>query len=215
MFTNYSNVSETTDCSAKWAWKTHWISFSILFIVTGCFSTVLLFKAIHRASTLTRAYRLSVFIMVLILCVSRPVYLLLNPYEVHQALVHETPVIILRLLYALGQPSLTAGFGLVHSSFLKVAKTRNYEHEPLLKTRTILMIVVLCFTFGIICEVITMFLPGMIRMLVVSATIAVVGCVVIIATVSYSGLRILIKATKNKRVLSKSLRRDTLAGLLL
>ncbi|XP_028411025.1 uncharacterized protein LOC114533647 [Dendronephthya gigantea] len=212
MFTNYTNVSETTPCSVKWAWKTHWISFSILFIITGCFSTALLFKAVYQASMLTRGYRLSVFIMVLILCVSRPLYLLLNPYEIHQALLDETPVIILRILYSFGQPSLTAGFGLVHACFLKVAKARNYEYEPLLKTRTILMIVGLYFTFGIICEVISLFLPVMTRMLVVSATIAVVGCIIIIVTVSYSGLRILIKATKNKRVLSKSLRGDTHAA---
>jgi hypothetical protein len=202
MYTNHSNTSEMVH--HEMAWRAHWIMFSILFFITGCFSSVLLLKAIQRSPELTRSYRLSVFAMVIILCVSRTVYLLLNPYEVGKALLNDTPVIILRLLYALGQPSLTAGFGLIHASFLKVAKARNYEYEPLLKTRTILIIVGLYFTFGVISEVITVVLRDMRTMLAVSTSVAVVGCVIVTVTVAYSGLRILRKATENKRVLSLS-----------
>ena len=165
---------------------------------------MLLFKAIRRKPELTRSYRLSVFAMVIILCFSRAVYLLLNPYEVGEALASNTPVLVLRLLYALGQPSLMAGFGLVHASFLKVAKAKHYQDESLLKTRTIFLIIGLYFTFGIITEIITVFLPGMMRMLVVSASVAVVGCIIITITVTYSGVRILRTATKNKRALNLS-----------
>ena len=212
MFKNDSNTSGTVHHSNDVAWITHWILFSVLFFITGCFSSGLLFKAIHHSPELTRSYRLSVFTMVLILCLSRTIYLLLNPYEVGEGLVDDTPVIILRLLYALGQPSLTAGFGLIHASFLKVAKARSYQNESLLKTRTILIIVGLYFTFGVITEVITLFLPGMMTMLIVSAGVAVIGCVIITVTVTYSGLRILRKATANKRVLSLSV--SSLAGEL-
>ena len=210
MFKNDSNTTGTVHHSDEIAWRTHWIMFSVLFFITACISSGLLLKAIHHTPELTRSYRLSVFTMVIILCLSRTLYLLLDPYEVGEALVNDTPVIITRLLYALGQPSLTAGFGLIHASFLKVAKARKYEHESLLKTRTILIIVGLYFTFGVISEVITVFLPGMMTMLVVSAGVAVVGCVIVTVTVTYSGLRILRKATENKRVLTSSGR--SLAG---
>jgi hypothetical protein len=210
MYKNHSNVSGMVYHSDVVAWRTHWIMFSFLFLITGCFSSALLLKAIQSSPELTRSYRLSVFTMVVVLCLSRTLYLLLNPYEVGEALVDDTPVIILRLLYSLGQPSLTAGFGLIHASFLKVAKARSYQNESLLKTRTILIIVGLFFTFGLITEVITVFLPAMMSMLIVSAGVAVVGCIIITVTITYSGLRILRKATANKRVLSLSL--SSLAG---
>ena len=210
MYTNGTNASGIVEHSSHNPWKAHWIMFSILFFITGCFTTALLFKAIQRTPELTRNYRLSVFTMVIILCLSRTVYLLLDPYEVGKALASNTPVLVLRLIYALGQPSLTAGFGFVHASFLKVAKAKHYQHESLLKTRTILLIVGLYFTFGVITEIVTVFLPGMTRMLVVSASLTVVGCGIITITVSYSGLRILRKATENNRVLKLS--RSSLAG---
>lgn len=209
MYPSLANTSDTRH-SNELAWKVHWIMFSFLFFFTGCFSFLLFVKAILRVPELTRSYRLSVFTMVIILCLSRTLYLLLDPYEVNSALVNKTPVILLRLLYALGQPSLAAGFGLIHASFLRVAKARNYHHEPLLKTTTILVIIGLYFTFGVVSEVVTVLVSGMMSMLVVSAAVAVVGCIIVTVTVSYSGLRILRKATTNKRVLSISGR--SLAG---
>lgn len=214
MLRNVSNTSDTVRSSAEIAWKVHWITFAFLFFITACFSVVLLFKAVRRAPEFTRSYRESVFTMVIILCLSRTIYLLLNPYEVDQALVDSIPVLLIRLLYALGQPSLTAGFGLIHASFLKVAKARLYHQEPLLKTRTILIIVGLYFTFGVITEVITVVLSGMDLMLKVSAFVAVVGCVIVTVTITYSGLRILRKATQNQRVLRKSLSTNSLPGSL-
>ena len=203
MSTNFTNTTESSDPTES-AWKTHWVIFSIIFLITGCFTWVLLIKAIHSAPELTRSYRLSIFSMVLTLCMSRALYLLLNPYEVNQALVDDTPVSILRLLYALGQPSLNAGYGLLHASFLKIAKLRNYEHEPLLKSRTILIIVVAYFTFGLVTEFVTLFVPGTIKMLLASTSLTIVCCLIITVTITYSGVRILKKATENKRVLSRS-----------
>lgn len=214
MLRNRSNTSYTVRSSAEIAWKVHWITFAFLFFITACFSVVLLFKAVRRAPEFTRSYRESVFAMVIILCSSRTIYLLLNPYEVEQALVDSTPVLVVRLVYALGQPSLTAGFGLIHASFLNVAKARLYHQEPLLKTRTILIIVGLYFTFGVTTEVIAVVLSGMQFMLAISAFVAVVGCVIVTVTITYSGLRILRKAAQNQRVLTRSSSTNSLAGSL-
>lgn len=184
-------------------WKIHWISFSVLFSVIACYSVVLLIMTIRRASELTRNYRLAVFSLIITLCVSRTLYLIFSPYDVVEALVTDTPRVVQRLIYGLGQPSLTAGFGLIHASFLKVSKIRQYREAPILKTKLIMVIIVIYFTFGMIAEVTSILLPDMYPMLAVSCAIGVVGCTIVTVTVIYSGMKILRTATKNKRVLSK------------
>ena len=204
MVQNHSTSQPTTKHLPEKVWRAHWIVFSILFLLTGCLSCILLFKSIRFASNVTRSYRLSVFIMILVLCVSRAIYLVLNPYEVNMALACNTPIIILRLIYAVGQPSIATGFGLIHASFLRVVKAKHYNHEPLLKTSIILVIVAFYFTFGVISQIISTLIPGTINMFLASAFVAVVGCSIVTITVLYSGLSILFTVSKNQRILKSS-----------
>lgn len=195
------NITETW----KWLWTIHWIVFAIIFFIIGSYCLISLIKTVRRASELTRNYRLSIFSLIIIICFSRTLYLIFYPYEMDVALVTDIPRAVLRLIYSLGQPSLTAGFGLIHALFLKIAKVRHYRQSPILKTKPILVIIGLYFAFGIFAELMTAFLPNLNAMLAVSGGLSVVGCTVVTVTITYSGMKILRTATKNRKVLSKGI----------
>lgn len=195
--------TETVKESLKWLWKIHWLVFSVSFFTIGSYCLILIIQTIRKSSKQTRNYRLAVLSLIVIISFSRTLYLMFDPYEVNVALASDIPLIIQRVIYSLGQPSLMAGFGLIHALFLKIAKVRHYRHTPILKTKVIFIIIVSYFAFGILVEVITACFPNLNIMHAVSAGFSVLACTVVTATITYSGTKILRSALKNKKVLSQ------------
>lgn len=204
-FLHSNRPKENVTESLQWLWKIHWIVFSILFFIIGSYCLIPLIKTIRKTSELTRNYRLAIFSLIIIISFSRTLYLIFDPYEIDVALFTDVPRAVLRLIYSLGQPSVTAGFGLIHALFLNVAKVRHYRQSPILKTKVILVIIAVYFAFGMLAELMTAFFPNLNAMLAVSAGLSVVGCTVVTVTITYSGMKILRTATQNRKVLYKGI----------
>ena len=93
-------------------------------------------------------------ILLVILGLTRALFLFINPYESEQCyILPNCPMILTRLLFGLGLPCFTASFSLIHLTFLQLTKLTLYPAK-LQSIKVLICVISIHFGLAIITEVI-------------------------------------------------------------
>lgn len=147
-------IPEWSDATSvwSWGWDIHWLGFGCLYLLMALYAAWSV-VAIAR-ETKRRRRVLSIFIncLLFIFGLSRGLYLFINPYESPQCHVMSTcPILLSRLLFAVGLPCLTAAFSFIHLLFVKVIKLKVYPRK-LQSWKFLLLIVTFHFMLAFFIE---------------------------------------------------------------
>lgn len=183
-------------------WKIHYLGFGCVFAVMGLFSCYSLYR-IHRARksmTLAR-YFFAVCLMVMLFCFTRSLYLLLDPYESHSVGL-TLPVIVVRILFALGYPCLTSAFSLIHFAFIEVKKIRAIANR-LQNIKFLTCVISLHFLIVIVVYTIVTFAPKFARLLIICQSILISWWLILAFCFLYSGGQICWQSKTSKDFFTK------------
>ncbi|XP_031549933.1 uncharacterized protein LOC116287401 [Actinia tenebrosa] len=99
-------------------WEIHNFGFGCAFVILALFSLFCLVRLRSLQKLTLGRYFAAVSGLLLVFTTSRALYLLLDPYEGHKYLV--LPVVVVRVIFALGYPCLTSVFSLINFAFVEV-----------------------------------------------------------------------------------------------
>ena len=190
----------------KELWKVHFIGFGCLFGIMALFSCYCLYR-IHRArKSMTLAkYFFAVCLMMMLFCFSRSLYLLLDPYESHSNGL-TLPVILVRILFALGYPCLTSAFSLIHLAFIEVKKVRAIATR-LQNIKFLTLVITLHFLIVIIVYTVVTVAPKLARLLILCQSILISWWIFLAVCFLYSGGQICWKSKITKQFFEKQRKR--------
>ena len=190
-------------------WEIHYIGFGCAFAAMALFSCFCLYR-IHRAgkAMTLRRYFFAVCLMMMLFCFSRSLYLLLDPYESHSVLT--LPVIVVRILFALGYPCLTSAFSLIHFAFIEVKKIRTIVNR-LQNIKFLSSVISLHFLIVVVIYVVITFAPTFARLLILCQSILISWWITLAICFMYSGCQVSWEAKISKQffVKQKSKRLDS------
>lgn len=116
-------VPDWVEAKQVWgvAWEIHWIGLGVAFSVLALSSVIALLRSNKKRRFGGKPFVIAVNSLLLVLSVSRALYLLLDPYESRQNGI-EFPRWLAQLLFNIAFPCLTSAFCLIFLVFLGVAK---------------------------------------------------------------------------------------------
>lgn len=184
--------------SWQWAWEFHWIGFGTLFTVFTLYSTISLIDIIKVKSKTKRGHlAIVITTLLVILGISRALYLFINPYESEQCnFLPSCPVMLSRILFAIALPCTTASFSLVHLAFLQVMKLKLYP-EKLQSTKFLSCIISFHFGLTLLTEVMLSLFADMKTLSIFCQSFFIVFYFTISVSFIYSGTKIVTYVTRN------------------
>lgn len=113
-------VPEWNRAKPRWGiwWEVHWISLGAAFVLLSVIFTIALLKSSKRTTCRRKPYIIAINVLLVVLCATRALYLLLDPYGSRQKL----PRWLAGLLFNISFPCLTSAFCLILYVFLGVAR---------------------------------------------------------------------------------------------
>ena len=182
----------------QWAWDLHWIGFGVLFTIFAVYSLISL---IEIASTKRKTKRghlaMVVASLLLILGLTRALFLFINPYESEQCnILPSCPVVLSRILFGIALPCITASFSLIHLAFLQVTKLKLYP-EKLQSTKFLSCVIAFHFGLALITEVMISLFADMKILSIVCQSFFIVFNFALSVSFIYSGTKIVTYVTRN------------------
>lgn len=172
----------------KSLWEIHFIGFGLLFLGVALFSCICVVKIKHRAGGMTLGnYFLAVCLMLMVFSFSRTLFLMLDPYESHTVL--NLPVLLIRILFAIGYPCLTSALSLIHFAFLEVNKLRLVSRR-LQNIKFLVTVIATHFVFVLVVYLLITLAPKLARLLILCQTILIVWWFVLALCFLYSGWQV-------------------------
>lgn len=172
----------------KSLWEIHFIGFGLLFLGVALFSCICVVKIKHRARGMTLGnYFLAVCLMLMLFSFSRTLFLILDPYESHTVL--KLPVLLIRILFAIGYPCLTSALSLIHFAFLEVNKLRLVSLR-LQNIKFLVTVIATHFVFVLVVYLLITLAPKLARLLILCQTVLIVWWLVLALCFLYSGWQV-------------------------
>ena len=172
----------------KSLWEVHFIGFGLLFLGIALFSCICVVKIKHRAKGMTLGnYFLAVCLMLMVFSVSRTLFLILDPYESHTFL--HLPVLLVRILFAIGYPCLTSALSLIHFAFLEVNKLRLISRR-LQNIKFLVSVIAIHFVVVLVVYLLITLTPKLARLLILCQTILISWWLVLALCFLYSGWKV-------------------------
>ena len=172
----------------KSLWEIHFIGYGLLFLGVALFSCIFVVKIKHRTRGMTLGnYFLAVCLMLMVFSFSRTLFLILDPYESHTVL--KLPVLLIRILFAIGYPCLTSALSLIHFAFLEVNKLRLVSRR-LQNIKFLVSVIATHFVFVLVVYLLITLTPKLARLLILCQTILIVWWLVLALCFLYSGWQV-------------------------
>lgn len=182
----------------QWAWGLHWIGFGTMFALFAMNSLISLTEII-RIKRKTKRGHLAMVIasLLIILGLTRALFLFINPYESEQCnLFPACPVMLSRILFGIALPCVTASFSLVHLAFLQVMKLKLYP-EKLQSTKFLSCVIAFHFGLALFTEVMISLFADMKTLSIVCQSFFIVFNFTLSVSFIYSGTKIVTYVTRN------------------
>ena len=182
----------------QWVWEVHWIGFGTLFTGFALYCLIPLIEIIKIKSKTKRGHlALVITTLLVILGISRALYLFINPYESEQCnLLPSCPVMLSRILFAIAFPCTTASFSLVHFAFLQVMKLKLYP-EKLQSTKFLSSVIAFHFGLALLTEVIISLFADMKTLSIFCQSFFIVFYFTLSVSFIYSGTKIVTYVRRN------------------
>ena len=172
----------------KGLWELHFVGFGLLFLAVALFSCFCVVRIRRKSKGMTLAnYFLAVCLLLMLFSISRALFLALDPYESHTVL--HLPVIVVRILFAVGYPCLTSALSLIHFAFLEVNKLRLISHR-LQNIKFLVSVIATHFVVVFIVYILITFIPKVARLLILCQTILISWWLVLALCFLYSGWKV-------------------------
>jgi hypothetical protein len=133
----------------KEAWEIHVYGVGIAFAVIGLYALICVIRLTQQRNLLSKGYFISLNAMLLVLCVSRAVFLLVDGYNSANTF-HP---IVAYLLYSLGFPSLTSAFSILFLALLRTLKMEIMSPK-IQSARTLIAIISVHFSISVLTDMI-------------------------------------------------------------
>ena len=169
-------------------WEIHFIGFGILFIGVALFSCFCLVRIKAKAKSMSMGnYFLAVCFMLMVFSVSRTFFLLLDPYESHSVL--NLPVVVVRILFAIGYPCITSALSLIHFAFIEVNKLRLISRR-LQNVKFLVSVIAVHFVVVLVVYLVITYSPKLARLLILCQTVLIAWWLVLSLCFLYSAWKV-------------------------
>lgn len=184
----------------KWglAWEIHWIGLGLLFALLALWSMVGLVLARYKTSFARKPLFVAITILLVIIGVTRALYLLIDPYESGENGVTSLPRYVTALLLGLTYPCLTSSFCLIHLAFLEVTKLQ-LPSRRLQKPSFVASVIAIHFIVVLGAETTTSIIPTVNWLLIVCQSFFITWGLLLSASFLYSGGKLLHQSRKVRR----------------
>lgn len=170
------------------AWEIHWISLGVMFAVLAVSSIISLLRS-SKKKLGRKPYSISINILLLLLGITRAVYLLVDPYGSRQML----PRWFAGLIFNLSFPCLTSAFCLIFYVFLGVAKFQLVS-KRLQNAGVITALILLHFIVVLAAVVCVIFVPEIaVEVYIICHLFFMVWGLILSASFIYCGLKVIRK----------------------
>ena len=137
-----------------WAWELHWAGFGAMFFLLSLYALLHVSRMVGTGWKPRRLLALFVNCLLVLLGLTRALFLFINPYESDEChVLVACPIILTRILFGIGLPCLTASFSLIHLAFLQVTKLKLYPAK-LQSGKFLASVILFHFTLAIVTEVV-------------------------------------------------------------
>ena len=196
----------------KSLWELHYIGFGVLFFGVSLFSCICVVKIKHRAKGMTLGnYFLAVCLMLMAFSVTRTLFLILDPYESHTFL--NLPVLLIRILFAIGYPCLTSALSLIHFAFLEVSKLRLISRR-LQNIKFLVSVIAAHFVVVLVVYFVITLAPKFARLLILCQTVLISWWFVLALCFLYSGWKVNWEAEITAKFFKTTLTKERTASTL-
>lgn len=174
------------------AWEFHWIGFGVAFSVLAITSSIALVQAHKKRGFGRKPFVLAINSLLLILGVTRALYLLIDPYESKQNGIG-IPRWVAQFLFNIAFPCLTSSFALIFIVFLRVSKFRLVPKS--LNARVLVAVIVFHFALVLVADIAAAIDYGnVVILLIICQLFFIIWGLVLSATFIYSGLKVINQA---------------------
>ena len=184
------------------AWEFHWIGFGSIYALLALNSLIAIIR-FQKVPSLARKLQFQAINGLLILLgVSRALYLWIEPYESGENLVY-CPLWLVRPLFGIAFPCLTSAFCLLHIAFLEAVKLQ-LQSEKLRSVRFVSGVIALHFVVVIVADTTVAIHANRTELLIICQSFFIVWGVMNAVAFMYSGSRVIIRDKENMRQLKQS-----------
>lgn len=182
-------------------WEVHSYGFAVLFGIITIFCVYCLIKLRRSQSlTLTR-YFTAVTGLLLVFSFTRFLYLVLDAYEGHKYL--RLPVVLVRIVFAVGYPCLTAIFSLINFAFVKVNNVLLIV-KRLQNLKFLSSVIVIHFVFVLIVYLVVTFAPRLARLFILCQVILITWWILLVLAFLYSAWLVKSNQKSKKKHINRS-----------
>lgn len=175
------------------AWEFHWIGFGLAFSALAITSSIALVRANKKKRFGRKRYVIAINSLLLILGVTRALYLLIDPYESKQNGI-KMPKWFAQFLFNVAFPCLTSSFGLIFLVFLRVAKLQLVS-ERLKNARYLVGIILFHFAIVLVADIAAAIDYSNVHILfIICQLFFIIWGLLLSATFIYSGLKVIYRA---------------------
>lgn len=175
------------------AWEFHWIGFGLAFIALAVSSFVALVQANKRKMFGGKPYVVAINSLLLILGITRALYLLIDPYESKQNGI-KMPKWVAQFLFNIAFPCLTSSFGLIFLVFLRVAKLQLVSAK-LDNARYLIAVILIHFAIVVVADIAAACNYSNVHILfIICQLFFIIWGLLLSATFIYSGLKVIYRA---------------------
>ena len=185
----------------KWGffWELHWIGFGFLFVFLAFNSVLALIKHRQIPSLARKLQFQAINGLLILLGVSRALYLWIDPYESGEN-VTRCPLWLIRPLFGIAFPCLTSAFCLLHMAFLEAVKLQ-LGSQLLENVCFIFGMIALHFAVVIVSDTTVAFHADRTELLIVCQSFFIVWGALNAAAFMYSGSKIILRDRENQKQL--------------
>ena len=174
------------------AWELHWIGFGLAFCVLAITSSIALVQANKKRRFGRKPFVVAINSLLLILGVTRALYLLIDPYESKQNGV-KIPKWFSQFLFNISFPCLSSAFSLIFVVFLRVSKLRLVSKK--FNARIIVAIILLHFALVLVAEIAAVIdYSNVAILLIICQLFFIIWGLLLSASFIYSGLKVIYRA---------------------
>lgn len=173
------------------AWHLHWIGFGCAYALLALNSAIVITRYRRTLSLAGRVLFNSVNSLLILLGVTRALYLFIDPYESGENL-YKCPVWLVRPLFGLAFPCLTSSFSLLHIAFVEAVKLQ-LGPKKLQNVRFVSSVIVLHFVIVIVSDTTVAIHANRTELLIVCQSFFILWGIWNSAAFLYSGSRIILR----------------------
>jgi hypothetical protein len=182
-------------------WEIHNYGFGCVFAILAVFCVFCLIRLrVSQTLTLGR-YFTAVTALLLVFTFTRALYLFLDPYEAHKAL--HLPVVVVRVLFALGYPCLTSVFSLINFAFVKVNNLWVIL-KRLQNVKFLSAVITVHFLLVLIVYLVVTFSPQMARLFILCQVVLIVWWMLLVIFFVYSAWLVITNEKRKTKYINRN-----------